>query len=42
VPIMGTVGEQKTKPTQQSVRELRSVGIQPNAIVARGEKPLDP
>jgi CTP synthase len=42
VPILGTVGEQKTKPTQQSVRELRSVGIQPNAIVARGEKPLDP
>ena len=42
VPILGTVGEQKTKPTQQSVRELRSVGIQPNAIIARGEKPLDP
>ncbi len=42
VPVMGAVGEQKTKPTQQSVRELRSVGIQPNAIVARGEKALDP
>ena len=42
VPIMGTVGEQKTKPTQQSVRELRSVGIQPSAIIARGAKPIDP
>jgi len=42
VPIMGAVGEQKTKPTQQSVRELRSVGIQPAAIVARGERSLDP
>jgi len=42
VPIMGTVGEQKTKPTQQSVRELRSVGIQPSAIIARGERALDP
>jgi len=40
VPILGTVGEQKTKPTQQSVRELRSIGIQPSAIVARGEEPL--
>ncbi len=42
VPVLGTVGEQKTKPTQQSVRELRSVGIQPNAIIARGSRPLDP
>jgi len=41
VPILGTVGEQKTKPTQQSVRELRSVGIMPNAIIARGSKKLD-
>ncbi|HKZ64424.1 MAG TPA: CTP synthase (glutamine hydrolyzing) [Thermoplasmata archaeon] len=40
VPIVETVGEQKTKPTQQSVRELRSIGIQPSAIVARGEVPL--
>jgi len=40
VPVLGTVGEQKTKPTQQSVRELRSIGIQPSAIVARGEEPL--
>lgn len=40
VPIMGVVGEQKTKPTQHSVRELRAVGIKPHAIIARGERPL--
>ncbi|HEY7589029.1 MAG TPA: CTP synthase, partial [Thermoplasmata archaeon] len=38
VPVMGAVGEQKTKPTQQSVRELRAAGIQPSVIVARGER----
>lgn len=42
VPVMGAVGEQKTKPTQQSVRELRAAGIQPNVIVARGEHTLEP
>src|SRR3970282_1772299 len=42
VPVVAPVGEQKTKPTQQSVRELRSIGIQPSAIVARGERSLDP
>src|SRR5438128_545639 len=36
------VGEQKTKATQQSVRELRSMGIQPNVIIARGEHSLEP
>ncbi len=41
VPVMGSVGEQKTKPTQHSVKELRAIGIIPNIIVARGEKPLD-
>jgi CTP synthase len=41
VPILGTLQEQKTKPTQHSVKELRSVGIQPDVIVARCEKPLD-
>ena len=35
VPFVSTVGELKTKPTQHSVRELRSVGIQPDIIVAR-------
>ena len=42
VPMLGAVGEQKTKPTQQSVRELRSIGIQPSVIVARGDEPLHP
>ncbi len=42
VPVMGAVGEQKTKPTQQSVRELRAAGIQPNVIIARGERSLEP
>lgn len=41
VPILGTLQEQKTKPTQHSVRELRAIGIQPDVIVARCEKPLD-
>jgi len=35
-------GEQKTKPTQHSVKELRSLGLQPNAIVARCKQPLLP
>jgi len=42
VPIMGAVGEQKTKPTQQSVKELRAMGIQPSAIIARGPQALEP
>lgn len=41
VPVLGTVGEQKTKPTQHSVKELRSIGIQPDIIVARATRPLD-
>ncbi|MEM2943221.1 MAG: CTP synthase (glutamine hydrolyzing) [Methanomassiliicoccales archaeon] len=41
VPILGTVGEQKTKPTQHSVKELRSLGIQPDIIVARSSQPLE-
>jgi len=41
VPKMGTVGEQKTKPTQHSVKELRSIGIQPDVIVARSSEPLE-
>jgi CTP synthase len=41
VPILGTLHEQKTKPTQHSVKELRSVGIQPDVIVARCERPLE-
>ena len=41
VPILGTLQEQKTKPTQHSVRELRAIGIQPDVIVARCERPLE-
>ena len=37
VPFIGPSGEQKTKPTQHSVTELRSRGIQPDAIVCRSE-----
>ena len=40
VPIIGVVGELKTKPTQHSVAELREIGIQPDIIVARSEEPL--
>lgn len=40
VPIIGVVGEQKTKPTQHSVKELKAIGLQPNVIIARGEKTL--
>jgi CTP synthase len=40
VPLIGPTGEQKTKPTQHSVTELRSRGIQPDAIVCRSESPI--
>ena len=40
VPFIGPSGEQKTKPTQHSVTELRSRGIQPDAIVCRTDRPL--
>ncbi|MDF2545613.1 MAG: synthase [Anaerosolibacter sp.] len=40
VPYLGKAGEIKTKPTQHSVRDLREIGIQPDAIVCRTEKPL--
>ncbi|MUW14511.1 CTP synthase [Halorubrum sp. CBA1125] len=35
-------GEQKTKPTQHSVKELRSIGLQPDVLVGRCEDPLEP
>jgi len=38
VPMIGPTGEVKTKPTQHSVRELRSIGIQPDVIVCRSER----
>ena len=40
VPYIGPSGEQKTKPTQHSVTELRSRGIQPDVIVCRSDKPI--
>src|SRR5438093_6905298 len=40
VPYIGPSGELKTKPTQHSVAELRSIGIQPDAIVCRSDRPL--
>lgn len=40
VPYLGKAGELKTKPTQHSVKELRSIGIQPDVIVCRTEKPI--
>ncbi len=40
IPFIGPTGEQKTKPTQHSVTELRSRGIQPDAIVCRSEQPI--
>jgi len=40
VPYLGKAGELKTKPTQHSVKELRSIGIQPDAVVCRTEKPI--
>ncbi|MGH2819138.1 MAG: CTP synthase, partial [Actinomycetota bacterium] len=42
VPYMAPAEELKTKPTQHSVRELRSIGIQPDAIVCRSDRPIDP
>ncbi len=40
LPYIGATGELKTKPTQHSVRELRSIGIQPDVIVARSDHPV--
>jgi len=40
VPVMGPVGEQKTKPTQHTVKELRGLGITPDLIVCRSNEPL--
>ena len=42
VPYMGPAEELKTKPTQHSVRELRSIGIHPDAIVCRSDRPINP
>ena len=41
VPVVGSVGEQKTKPTQASVRDLRGLGLSPDIIACRSTKILD-
>ncbi|MFU8839847.1 MAG: CTP synthase [Nitriliruptoraceae bacterium] len=41
VPYIAASGELKTKPAQHSVRELRSIGIQPDVLVLRADRPLD-
>jgi len=41
LPYIGATSELKTKPTQHSVRELRSIGISPDVIVARSDHPVD-
>ena len=41
VPLLHAAHEMKTKPTQHSVAELRSIGIQPNMLVLRAEEPID-
>ncbi len=41
LPYIGATGELKTKPTQHSVAELRSIGISPHMIIARSDYPID-
>ncbi|KAI9139732.1 CTP synthase [Paraphysoderma sedebokerense] len=41
IPVVGSVGEQKTKPTQSSIRDLRGLGLTPDVIACRSSKPLD-
>jgi CTP synthase len=41
VPVLGPVGEQKTKPTQHTVKELRGLGITPDILVCRSSQPLN-
>ncbi len=40
IPVMGPVGEQKTKPTQHTVKDLRGLGINPDMLVCRSKSPL--
>jgi CTP synthase len=42
LPYIKVAGEMKTKPTQHSVKELRSIGIQPDILLCRCEQPIDP
>ena len=40
MPFIATAGEMKTKPTQHSVKELREIGIQPDVVLCRADRPL--
>lgn len=42
IPWIPSAGEMKTKPTQHSVKELRSIGIQPDILVCRSDRPIQP
>ena len=42
VPFISSAGEMKTKPTQHSVKELRSIGIQPDILLCRADRPMPP
>ena len=42
VPFIASAGELKTKPTQHSVKELRSIGIQPDILLCRADRPIPP
>ncbi len=42
LPFIPSAGELKTKPTQHSVKELRSIGIQPDVLLCRADRPLPP
>ncbi|KAE8906018.1 CTP synthase 1 [Phytophthora fragariae] len=42
VPVLGSVGEQKTKPTQHAIKELRSAGLSPDVIICRSSTELEP
>lgn len=42
IPWISAAGEMKTKPTQHSVKELRSLGIQPDVLVCRSDRPIPP
>jgi CTP synthase len=41
LPVPGTLGEMKTKPTQNAIRQLNSYGVQPDIIIARSVVPID-
>src|SRR5690606_21953510 len=41
VPYLAAAGEVKTKPTQHSVRELMEIGMQPDILICRSERPLE-